>query len=44
MVVKLNQHLSKTVKTKTEHYNLHEVGVSAELLYKSALILVMCTY
>lgn len=33
MMLNLNQHLSKTALTETEHYNRHVVEFNAELLY-----------
>ncbi len=32
MIIMLNQHLSKPVKTKTAHYNLHEGGIHGRTL------------
>ncbi len=33
MIQQLNQHVSKTVSTKAEHYKLHEGGFIAGLFY-----------
>lgn len=43
MILQVNQEISKTVSTVTEHYNYMKGRLPAGLLYQTALDLVWCT-